>query len=357
MNIIFKALVGSHAYGTNVEGSDLDYKGVYLQDAEEALNMGYKEQINVTKDEVYYELKRFIELCCTGNPTMLELLYTPSDCIQYAHPSFSVLLDHKEKFLSKMCKNSFGGYAVSQIKKSNGLDKKLNWEKGRVTRKYPLDFVYMYLDGKTMPIEKYLKSNNLKQEFCGLVALDHFKDCYAMYYDYHSQYGKEANREYKSKGYHGICRENSNEICLSSVPKDENPIGIISYNKDGYIRHCKEFREYDTWLKERNTQRYVDIEGHGHRIDGKNLLHCYRLIETGVEIATQKSINVRRRNAEYLIEIRRGKHNLETILKQSEEKLRELNEAFDTCDLPEEPDRNFLMALMPQIRQEFHGKR
>lgn len=31
MDIIFKAIVGSQAYGTNVPGSDTDIKGVYIQ--------------------------------------------------------------------------------------------------------------------------------------------------------------------------------------------------------------------------------------------------------------------------------------------------------------------------------------
>ena len=33
--LIFKALVGSRAYGTNNENSDTDYKGVYIQNIDE----------------------------------------------------------------------------------------------------------------------------------------------------------------------------------------------------------------------------------------------------------------------------------------------------------------------------------
>ena len=53
--IIFKALVGSHSYGTNIEGSDMDYKGVFIQRPEDVLEFGYTEQIDVTKDEVHSE--------------------------------------------------------------------------------------------------------------------------------------------------------------------------------------------------------------------------------------------------------------------------------------------------------------
>lgn len=50
-NIIFKAKVGSHAYGTNVEGSDEDFKGVYIQSPEDILEHGYQEQFSLNKDE------------------------------------------------------------------------------------------------------------------------------------------------------------------------------------------------------------------------------------------------------------------------------------------------------------------
>ncbi len=59
---------------------------------------------------------------------MLELLYTPEDCIEYKHPIFDKILEHKDKFLSKSCRWSFGGYAIDQITKAKGLNKKMNWE-------------------------------------------------------------------------------------------------------------------------------------------------------------------------------------------------------------------------------------
>ncbi len=44
-NIIFKALVGSHSYGTNIEGSDKDFKGIFIQSPEDCLEKGYCQQI------------------------------------------------------------------------------------------------------------------------------------------------------------------------------------------------------------------------------------------------------------------------------------------------------------------------
>src|SRR5688572_20255413 len=87
--IIFGCIVGSHAYGTNVEGSDIDKKWVYVQSPVDLFINGYKPQIEISKDEVAFELSRFLELAKKANPTILELLYSPEDCVLYRHPAWS----------------------------------------------------------------------------------------------------------------------------------------------------------------------------------------------------------------------------------------------------------------------------
>lgn len=349
-NIIFKVRVGSHAYGTNVEGSDEDFKGIYLQDPIDVLNNGYQEQFSVSKDETYYELRRFLDLCSSGNPTMLEILYSPEDCIVHKNPIMDLLLADRDKFLSKSCKHSFGGYAYAQIEKAKGLNKKMNWEATNMVRKTPLDFCYMITPIGAKPMKDWLhtqRGETCKQENYGVSVIDKCRDLYFIY---------------PSKGelgYHGIInyKETSNDLCLSSIPKDQVLNGyVMSYSKDSYIKHCKDFNEYTEWLKNRNTQRYVDVEEHGQKIDGKNLLHCYRLIQTGIEIAEQKTINVRRPNAVFLIEIRKGKHNLRDLLDKASLLIEDLNKAFDDCDLPHKVDRGYFAKLMIKIRQEYYGK-
>ncbi len=64
--LVFQAIVGSQSYGTSTPTSDIDYKGVYQQDNNDILGFKYKEQITVTDDEVYYEVKRFLELLQTA---------------------------------------------------------------------------------------------------------------------------------------------------------------------------------------------------------------------------------------------------------------------------------------------------
>lgn len=348
--IIYKTIVGSQAYGTAVPTSDIDFKGIYVQSHDDILSFRYNEQIEKGKDECFYEVRRFLQLAQSANPTILEMLFMHDKCIIETSPEFELIRSHREKFLTKKCCMSFGGYAVAQIKKAKGLDKKMNWEKSRVERKTPMDFCYVYEDGKTMPIVKWLGRDNKKQELCGLVALDHFRDCYALYYDYNSHYGQQANRQYKPLGFKGIILDDSNEVRLSSVPKEMVAEAVVNFNKDGYSTHCKDYKEYTTWLENRNTQRYVDSKGHNQKVDGKNLLHCRRLLDMAIEIAKEKTINVLRPNAEYLLQIRRGDVALDEIIEKAEADIKGLDELYDTSDLPDTVDMEFVNQLLLDVR-------
>lgn len=345
VKVIFKTIVGSQAYGTNVEGSDIDIKGVYIQDLMDIATFKYKPQIEINKDEVYYEIRRFIELLSTANPTVLEMLYSPKECVEKCTYEFDYLIENRDMFLTKKCKDSFGGYAVQQIKKARGLNKKMNWEKEQMFRKTPLDFCYVYEDGKSIELRRWLVSKGMLHSYCGIVNIDHIRDGYALYYDIYQR----TNPSIKFKG---IQEENSNSLKLSSIPKNMEAECFFHYNKDGYSQHCNAYKAYETWLKERNTQRYVDIENHGQQIDGKNMLHCMRLINTAKEIAETGTLNVRRSPEEctYLKSIRHGKVNLEEILTKAEEGIAAMDELFNNSSLPYDTDRAEVNDLLKDIR-------
>lgn len=338
--MLFKALVGSQAYGTATPSSDHDYKGVYVQPDNDILGFGYKEQYEDGKDEVYYEIRRFVELLQSANPTVLELLFMPEDCILVNEPAFELVRKHRSAFLTKKCFASFGGYAIAQIQKAKGLNKKMNWESEKTVRKTPLDFCYAYQDGKTYVLKDFLSSRGLVQERCGLVKLDHFEQCYALYYD-----------DSPDTLFRGIIADDSNDVRLSSVPKSILPLTIIYFNKSAYSQHCRLYREYETWLENRNTQRYVDIQGHQQRVDGKNLLHCRRLLDMALEIAQEGTLNVRRPNAAELLAIRRGEVNLERIITEAETDIAVLHELAKTSSLPESVDKSLGNDIVLAVRE------
>lgn len=121
-----------------------------------------------------------------------------------------------------------------------------------------------------------------------------------------------------------------------------------------YTQHCNRFKEYETWLKERNTQRYIDSQTHGQKIDGKNMLHCVRLIDTAMDIATGKGLVVRRANADYLKSIRHGKVDLAELLENAKAAIVLVERAFKNSDLPDNVDQSLIDNILYSIREEHY---
>jgi len=352
---LYLVIRGSHAYGTNIETSDTDYAGVFIQSLDDILGNNYKEQINDDKnDTVIYEVRRFLQLIASNNPTVLELLNTPEDCVIYKDPAFDIILENREKFITKVCAKSFGGYAKQQISKAKGQDKKQNWEKDKVTRKTPLDFCYIHRGEKSISLVNFMEEKGMDQRFCGLSNVPHSRDTYALFYDFKEE---ETNGEIKNLGFKGIAFEDSNQVRLSSIPV-ETPknyfIGHVSYNKDGYSQHCKDYLSYQEWLENRNLARWVDVKSHGQKIDGKNMMHCKRLMEMAKEIGEGKGIIVRRPNAEELIAIRRGEVDLQTLIDSVEKEIKEVDRIFEESDLPEKVDEKFINKMIVEIRKQIY---
>jgi predicted nucleotidyltransferase len=365
---------GSHAYGTNIETSDTDFSGVFIQSLDDILGFNYKEQINDdSNDIVIYEIRRFLQLLSTNNPTVLELLNTPDDCIIYKDPAFEEILSNRDKFISKLCSNSFGGYSVQQIKKARGLNKKQNWEKDKVTRKDVLDFVYVIEGEKSIPW-KVWNNGRHDEKFCGVSNVPNARDVYAVFFDTNANNCfnenipediREMNKAWRKEegypmgfGYKGLVKvgegqnvAESNQLRLSSIPKGEKPICNIIYNKDGYSAHCKDYKEYEEWMANRNEQRYVDTQSHGQKIDGKNMMHCIRLIRMAKEIGRGEGINVRRSDAKELLAIRRGQVNLEEIIDVAESEINDMDSIFKESNLPDSVDRNMVNRILLNIRK------
>jgi uncharacterized protein len=200
--ILFEVISGSKSFGLDTPSSDTDLKGVYYLPKDMFFGLEYIPQIsNETNDEVYYEIGRFVELLLKNNPNILEILATPEDCILYKHPLMEQL--RIEDFLSKLCKDSFAGYAVTQIKKARGLKKKIvnPMEKQKKTL---LDFCYILQGYNSIAVPQWVETKHYKQEHCGLINMPNSKGMYALFYDVQN-----------GLGYKGIIqKETSNEVSL-----------------------------------------------------------------------------------------------------------------------------------------------
>lgn len=335
--IIFKAITGSQAHGTATETSDTDIKGIYLQPNDDLLTFDYVPFYSVNKDENYYELNRFIELLSKSNPDALELIKC-EETVLLIEPEFQILKDNYKLFLTKKCKDTFGNYAKSQINKATGRDKMINWEKDRVERKDPLDFTYEIKFGKTYPIKEQIED----QKKWGLVKIDKTKNIYGAYEDIHNE------------GYRGMLHENGNELRTSIISKStmnyETP-KILFFNQEAYSTHCKDYKNYQAWLKNRNEVRFNTNMNHAQNYDSKNISHCFRLTNIAEEIAKTGDFSIKRPNVDYLLQIKRGEVDLEEILNYVNNSIETLlNDLYEKSDLPDDVDMNKVKEIILKIR-------
>jgi predicted nucleotidyltransferase len=168
-NICLLTLGGSHAYGTNIEGSDVDIRGVAVNSRSEILlGRDFEQVVNPDLDVTIYSFKKIINLLSNLNPNTIELLGNRDEDYLYVSEPGKIILENKNIFLSKRCIASFGGYAnqqlrrlsnksarlVSQAEKEEHIKNSIKCASYFFRDKYfehPDDAIKLYLDKSTRP--------------------------------------------------------------------------------------------------------------------------------------------------------------------------------------------------------------
>lgn len=116
--IILLGLGGSYAYGTDQEGSDIDFRGITLHLPSDLLGLTTFEQYeDACTDTVIYSFNKIVRLLLECNPNTLELLGLDDGQYLIKTALGQELLDRREMFLSKRAAKSFGGYAGAQLRR------------------------------------------------------------------------------------------------------------------------------------------------------------------------------------------------------------------------------------------------
>jgi uncharacterized protein len=338
--LIFESISGSKLYGLDTATSDTDIRGVFILPKNMFYGLEYTGQVNnETNDIVYYELKKFIELLSKNNPNILEMLNVPAHCVLYKHPIMEMI--NAEMFLSKLCERTFANYAFTQIKKAFGLEKKIV-NPVEEERKSVLDFCYVHTNKDAVALKIFLEENNMVQTELGLSSITHLRDCYNLYFS-------------TTQNYAGIAKkENANDVNLSSIPKEEMPIGILYFNKDGYSTYCKRYKDYWDWVAKRNDERFKTTMSHGKNYDSKNMMHVFRLLFMAKEIAIEGKINVHRNDRAFLLAIKEGKYEYDDLVKQAEDMKEELPLLYEKSGLMDEPNIVEVDALLIKMRNDYY---
>lgn len=166
----------------------------------------------------------------------------PADCIQHKHPLFDLL--DPEIFLSKLCAKTFGEYAMGQIRKARGLNKKIvNPQPEK--RLALLNFCHVPQGQGSVPVLDWLFDRKAEPAQCGLTAVQHATGIFAIYHDI-------------TINYRGLVSpKDPDTLIFSSVPKEAEPVGWMQFNHDAFRAHCKAHCEYWEWVGQHNEERYV----------------------------------------------------------------------------------------------------
>jgi len=286
-NIILLTLGGSHAYGTNVETSDIDVRGIALEREQELIGLSNFEQFeNHESDTTIYSFRKIIQLLLNCNPNVIEILSTKNDHLFILTEEGKLLRDNINLFLSKKCINSFGGYATAQLKRL---------ENALARDSYPQSEKEKHIMGSIKAMMEHLK----------------------LHYSDYTKSGKlEVYLDDSEK-------EDYNQEIFMDIELKHYPLRDF---KDIYSEMNEVTKQYGK-LNYRNRKK----------TDGallKHALHLIRLLDMGIEILEGKGVHTYRPNREFLLDIRNGKYSYEEIFEFANERDKRFKYASDNTELP-----------------------
>lgn len=340
--VLYEAIAGSHAYGTNHAGSDKDIKGIFIFPATYyLLEVDPIKQFSDDKNDiVYYSLKRFIELASKANPNIIEMLWMPMDCELYRSPIVEKLFASREMFITKQAYDSHVNYARAQIKKAKGKNKWVNNPQPIDTPKRE-DFCWFIPLESNKPFRpQSLKTCKLNLNHFHVSAVEHSQSLYRLY-----EYGNKAK---------GVFR--NGELVCESIPLEDEDLlckGLLLFNEAAYECARRDHKNYWEWRSKRNETRWIGQEEGLRDYDAKNMLHTFRLLLSGKNILEKGEPTVRFKGEELrlLCDIRDGKFQYDELIQKVEIMLDELNSSYLNSNLPEEVDESKLKELLLNINE------
>lgn len=301
-NILILTTAGSIAYGTNVDTSDIDVRGVTIETKQDIMGLSSFEQFeDRTTDTVIYGLKKFITLCLNSNPNVLEILGTSPEHLLAITKEGQLLRDNVDLFLSKKAIQSFGNYATAQLRRLQNALARDNYPQAE-------------------------KEQHILNSISG--QMDHLKRTYKSFTDseINLYIDKSDKEEMDTEIFIDISLKHYPLRDLKNIYSDMNNI-VKDYSK----------------LNHRNSKK---DELHLN----KHAMHLIRLLATGTEILEGKGVNTyREKEREFFLDIRKGKYSYSDVFQMVDEYERRFKSAAENTSLPDEPEYKRVEELMIEI--------
>ena len=301
-NILILTTAGSIAYGTNVDTSDIDVRGVTIERKQDIMGLSSFEQFeDKATDTVIYGLKKFIALCLNNNPNVLEILGTKPEHLLVITKEGQLLRDNVDLFLSKRVIHSFGNYATAQLRRLQNALARDNYPHAEK--------------------EKHILNSILGQ-------MEHLKRTYKSFT------GSEIHLYIDESDRDDMDTEIFIDINLKHYP--------LRDFKNIYAEMSNIVKDYSK-LNHRNSKK---DELHLN----KHAMHLIRLLITGTEVLEGKGINTyREKEREFFLDIRNGKYEYSDIFEMVDEYEQRFKLAAENTSLPDEPDYKRVEELMMEI--------
>jgi len=330
---IYLCTAGSHSYGTNIESSDVDIRGVCIPPKEYFLGFLHKFEQAESKepyDAVVYDIRKFFKLAAACNPNIIELLFTdPMDWVipnpfDSAISPWIEIIHHRDLFLSKKARYTFSGYAVSQL---NRIKTHRRWLLNPPAKKPER------LDYGLSPHQA-----TIDKEDMALIE-------------------SQIRRVSDTLGGEGFTKdkvqENEDELVVSvatklNLSKDLFPL-IIAERR--YRAASHEWDQFMKWKDERNPVRSALEAKYGY--DTKHASHLVRLMRMCTEIMETGVVHVKRPDAEELKAIRGGSWTYDELMEWAVKQDTELDETYKQSTLRNSPDLDKIDVLLVSVVERF----
>jgi predicted nucleotidyltransferase len=193
MQVIFEAIVGSRLYGTSTSSSDMDTKGLFGRPYKDIVPVEdhYFGLRNLPKDtvinksnglegsqkveSVFYSIRKFLELCMKGNPTLIEVAFVPDNLLLHRTPISDEIMSYvRANFMTKQTLKSYVGYFLDQKRGNSNTPKKAShvYRIGMQAVQFAqTGIINPVLSGKELEMALDIRHNNVdKEELDRLIA-------------------------------------------------------------------------------------------------------------------------------------------------------------------------------------------
>ena len=341
-NLIYKVVVGSHAYGTNLPTSDVDYGGIFVPPIEYYFGMKTFDLLNEQKedDKNYYSLRKYAHLACANNPNVMELLFVDKTDVLHETLAIERIKDNRHVFLSQRCMQTYCGYASAQLYRIKNHRKWLTQELRAMEVLMPA--VYACKINAEWTQWRFganlVKRINMELEkpVCPTpkdADLEQVKYMWNATGDIRENFWPP---EWKDSLITGLAGTG----LLQPLDTEERfyhrrADGSLVFDEHKYKEEKKYRGQYTTWMAERDPKRHQLELDYGY--DTKHGGHLVRLLRTGYEILTTGQLQVKRPDAAELLAIRNGAWSYEQITSYADEMLEKVK-SIKSFAVPEQPD-------------------